>query len=218
MQRIFFGSVGFNKKDPPLRHPRAAQGPVSQRMIQYTTFCGTKKAHTGFFTGNTSHSGKNHTAERREPHEKYKSSAFLQQCSAGHGGRRGPGGRGHHGNGTEPAVGQAHRTQAGQGRGTRHEPAGHHGHGSRGAQDGPVRKNKKAGPAGSAFLLAIYFWFQIHIRALVLISPRTCRSIWMLQVTRTDLFTSLPVSTEAGRFLMVSTAVALLKSPVRMPS
>ena len=72
---------------------------------------------------------------------------------------------------------QAHRTQAGQGRGTRHEPAGHHGYGSRGAQDGPVRKNKKAGPAGSAFLLAIYFWFQIHIRALVLISPRTCRSI-----------------------------------------
>ena len=59
----------------------------------------------------------------------------------------------------------------------RHEPAGYHGHGSRGAQDGPVRKNKKAGPAGSAFLLAIYFWFQIHIRALVLISPRTCRSI-----------------------------------------
>ena len=75
------------------------------------------------------------------------------------------------------AAGQAHRTQAGQGRGTRHEPAGYHGHGSRGAQDGPVRKNKKAGPAGSAFLLAIYFWFQIHIRALVLISPRTCRSI-----------------------------------------
>ena len=75
------------------------------------------------------------------------------------------------------AAGQAHRTQAGQGRGTRHEPAGHHGHGSRGAQDGSVRENKKAGPAGSAFLLAIYFWFQIHIRALVLISPRTCRSI-----------------------------------------
>ena len=67
--------------------------------------------------------------------------------------------------------------QAGQGRGTRHEPAGHHGHGSRGAQDGSVRANKKAGPAGSAFLFAIYFWFQIHIRALVLISPRTCRSI-----------------------------------------
>ena len=67
--------------------------------------------------------------------------------------------------------------KAGQGRGTRHEPAGYHGHGSRGAQDGSVRENKKAGPAGSAFLLAIYFWFQIHIRALVLISPRTCRSI-----------------------------------------
>ncbi len=27
-----------------------------------------------------------------------------------------------------------------------------------------MRENKKAGPAGSAFLLAIYFWFQIHIR------------------------------------------------------
>jgi len=54
---------------------------------------------------------------------------------------------------------------------------GRDGHGSRGAQDGSVRANKKAGPAGSAFLLAIYFWFQIHIRALVLISPRTCRSI-----------------------------------------
>ena len=73
---------------------------------------------------------------------------------------------------------QVKRTaQAGQGRGPRHEPAGYYGHGSRGAQDGPVRKNKKAGPVGSAFLLAIYFWFQIHIRALVLISPRTCRSI-----------------------------------------
>ena len=155
MQRIFFGSVGFNKKDPPLRHPRAAQGPVSQRMIQYTTFCGTKKAHTGFFTGNTSHSGKKYTQWKGESHmkrHKYVSlppAVFCLGMAAG----AALGVGGHHGNGTEPAAGQAHRTQAGQGRGTRHEPAGHHGHGSRGAQDGPVRKNKKAGPAGSAFCL-----------------------------------------------------------------
>ena len=33
-------------------------------------------------------------------------------------------------------------------------------------------EKQKGRAAGSAFLLAIYFWFQIHIRALVLISPR----------------------------------------------
>jgi len=64
-----------------------------------------------------------------------------------------------------------------------------------------VRKNKKAGAAGSAFLLAIYFWFQIHIRALVLISPKTCTSILMLHVITTDLFTSIPVSTNAEQVL-----------------
>ena len=39
-------------------------------MIQYTTFCGTKKAHTGFFTGNTSHSGKKITQQKGESHLK----------------------------------------------------------------------------------------------------------------------------------------------------
>ena len=63
-----------------------------------------------------------------------------------------------------------------------------------------------------------HFLFQMHIRAVVLISPRRAISIWMLQVTVMDLFTSLPVSTEAGRFLMVREAVLFSKSPVRVPS
>ncbi len=53
--------------------------------------------------------------------------------------------------------------------------------------------------------------FQMHIRAVVFSSPRRDISIWMLQVTVMDLFTSLPVRTEAGRFLMVSTAVPFFK-------
>ena len=44
------------------------------------------------------------------------------------------------------------------------------------------------------------------------------KGLLVLQVTASALLESLPVSTEAGRFLMVSTAVALLKSPVRVPS
>mgnify|MGYP006926376149 CR=1 FL=1 len=62
-----------------------------------------------------------------------------------------------------------------------------------------------------------YFLFQMHIRAVVFSSPRRDISIWMLQVTVMDLFTSLPVRTEAGRFLMVSTPVPLDTSPVTAP-
>ncbi len=50
-----------------------------------------------------------------------------------------------------------------------------------------------------------------------MISPRTLRSIWMLQVTVSALLASLPVSTDAGRFLMVSTAVPLEISPETVP-
>lgn len=62
----------------------------------------------------------------------------------------------------------------------------------------------------------VYF-AQMHIRAVVLISPSRLRSIWMLQVTVSDLFTSLPVSTEAGRFLMVRMPLPFSISPVRVP-
>ena len=67
-----------------------------------------------------------------------------------------------------------------------------------------------------AFYRASYF-AQIHIRAVVLISPSRLRSIWMLQVTVRALFTSLPVSTEAGRFLMVRMPLPFSISPVRVP-
>ena len=43
-------------------------------------------------------------------------------------------------------------------------------------------------------------------------------SILMLQVTASALLESLPVSTEAGRFLRVSTAVPSDRSPLRVPS
>ena len=74
----------------------------------------------------------------------------------------------------------------------------------------PLRERRCA-YAGKPYL------FQMHIRAEVLISPSRLRSIWMLQVTVRALFTSLPVSTEAGRFLMVSTPVSLVTSPVTVP-
>ena len=61
------------------------------------------------------------------------------------------------------------------------------------------------------------YFAQMHMRAVVLISPRTLRSIWMLQVTVSALLASLPVSTDAGRFLMVSTAVPLEISPETVP-
>ena len=77
--------------------------------------------------------------------------------------------------------------------------------------------SKKRRPGwNGAFYRASYF-AQMHIRAVVLISPSRLRSIWMLQVTVSDLFTSLPVSTEAGRFLMVRMPLPFSISPVRVP-
>ena len=59
---------------------------------------------------------------------------------------------------------------------------------------------------------------QMDIFALVVMSPRRMVSILMLQVTASALLESLPVSTEAGRFLRVSTAVASGRAPRREPS
>ena len=55
----------------------------------------------------------------------------------------------------------------------------------------------------------------MDIFALVEMSPRRMVSILMLQVTASALLESLPVSTEAGRFLRVSTAVPLDKMCIR---
>jgi hypothetical protein len=60
MQRTFFGSVIFSKKETSFaeyafshKPSQPITSPVYQHMIQYTTFSCTKKAYSESFGGNT---------------------------------------------------------------------------------------------------------------------------------------------------------------------
>ena len=84
------------------------------------------------------------------------------------------------------------------------------------------RQMQKAPPFGGAGIECMRddgegHFTQMHMRAVVLISPSRLRSIWMLQVTVSALLTLLPVSTEEGRFLMVSMPVPPATSPDTVP-